>query len=169
MRGDLYAQDNLLNQVNQIEQKGVGADIQLGAWDPDRGTWDDVEITQPGAAPIQVSTFSGYGDAYPGDPVDTTPDPGTPADPGDGTDTPVAQTYRIGDGMGGQPPNPDVSNIQNELATLGYQVGVDGMYGQQTAAAVSDFQHSNNLPVTGEADPDTQQLLAQQAASQQGN
>jgi len=164
MKGDMYAQDNLLNQVNQIEQKGVGADIQLGSWDPDRGTWDDVEITQPGVNPIPVSTFSGYGDAYPGDPVDT-----TPGDPGDGTDAPVAQTYRIGDGMGGQPPNAEVSNIQSELATLGYQVGADGMYGRQTAAAVSDFQQANNLPATGEADPDTQQLLAQQAASQQGN
>jgi hypothetical protein len=61
----MYAQDDLLSEVNRLELKGVGADLHLGAWDPMRGTWDNIEVTQPGAAPIPVQAIGGYGDPYP--------------------------------------------------------------------------------------------------------
>jgi hypothetical protein len=64
MRGDIYAQDDLLNQVNAIERKGVGADLQLGNWDPIRGTWDNIAVVQPGLAPIGVQTFNAYTDQF---------------------------------------------------------------------------------------------------------
>ena len=48
-----------------------------------------------------------------------------------------------------------VSELQNYLRTIAaYRdnipvIGVDGIYGQQTALAVSAFQHGASLPVTG--------------------
>jgi hypothetical protein len=65
MRGDVYAQDELLNEVNALDRKGLGADLQLGAWDPSRGTWDQINVVQPGAPPIQVGIFGGYDDQFP--------------------------------------------------------------------------------------------------------
>jgi hypothetical protein len=65
MRGDIYAQDKLLSEVNQIEKKGVGADIRLNGWNADRGTWDDVEIVQPGQPSIPINVFGGYKDEFP--------------------------------------------------------------------------------------------------------
>lgn len=54
-----------------------------------------------------------------------------------------------------------ISELQNYLRTIAaYRdnipvIGVDGIYGQQTALAVSAFQHSAGLPVTGITDLDT--------------
>lgn len=54
-----------------------------------------------------------------------------------------------------------VSELQNYLRTIAaYRdsipaIGVDGIYGQHTALAVSAFQHSAGLPVTGITDLDT--------------
>jgi len=60
-----------------------------------------------------------------------------------------SQYYAPGPGQGGL-----VYNIQMSLARLGYDPGpVDGVYGQQTADAISQFQHANRLPVTGEPSP----------------
>jgi hypothetical protein len=52
MRGDIYAQNELLNQVNTLENKGVGADLNLGNWNPLRGTWDNITITPDPGDPI---------------------------------------------------------------------------------------------------------------------
>ena len=47
-----------------------------------------------------------------------------------------------------------VANIQMSLTRLGYNPGpVDGVYGRQTADAISQFQHANRLPVTGQPSP----------------
>lgn len=51
MRFDRYAQDELLNEVNDGEIKGIGADLYLGNWDPDRGTWDDIQIVPNDGTP----------------------------------------------------------------------------------------------------------------------
>lgn len=54
-----------------------------------------------------------------------------------------------------------ISELQNYLRTIAaYRdnvpvIGVDGIYGQHTALAVSAFQHGANLPVTGITDLDT--------------
>ena len=48
-----------------------------------------------------------------------------------------------------------VLEIQQALATTGYYRGVvDGLYGPQTKKAISDYQRSEGLSVTGEASED---------------
>jgi hypothetical protein len=65
MRGDRYAQDELLGEVNADELKGVGADIQLNGWNPERGTWDDIQIVPgDGSGSIQIPVYD-YGDPPP--------------------------------------------------------------------------------------------------------
>ena len=66
MQGDVYAQDQLLSTINQYDQKGVGADLNLNNWDPIRGTWDSIQITQNYGQPL-----------YPGQPgqVEAPPPP----------------------------------------------------------------------------------------------
>jgi hypothetical protein len=65
MKGDRYAQDELLSEVDSAETKGIGADIQLNSWDPDRGTWDDIEITpNDGSANIPITAYD-YDDPAP--------------------------------------------------------------------------------------------------------
>ena len=60
-----------------------------------------------------------------------------------------SQYYGPGPGPGGL-----VYNIQLSLTRLGYNPGpVDGIYGRQTADAISQFQHANRLPVTGQPSP----------------
>lgn len=50
----------------------------------------------------------------------------------------------------------DVYRLQERLIELGHDPGpVDGIYGQQTAAAVRAFQAASGLPVTGSVDADT--------------
>ena len=47
--------------------------------------------------------------------------------------------------------------LQQKLIALGYMSGeADGVYGKDSATAVSTFQSSVGLPATGEADPETQ-------------
>ncbi len=61
MRGDRYSQDELLSAVNVDDRKGVGADIQLGNWNPDNGTWDNINIVPNDgtpAIPIPVYNFA---------------------------------------------------------------------------------------------------------------
>lgn len=51
MRGDVYAQNELLSEIRQ-EQSGYGATLFLGnGWDPDRGTWNTVEVVSPEPPP----------------------------------------------------------------------------------------------------------------------
>jgi len=62
MKGDLYAQDELLHEIDQLEKKTVGADLQLKQWDPNRGTWGDVEIVQTGSPPINIKVYGANDD-----------------------------------------------------------------------------------------------------------
>ncbi len=60
----------------------------------------------------------------------------------------------------------DVKQLQSALAQGGFAVGaIDGIYGNQTAAAVRLFQASRGLPQTGMADDAT--LQAMKATTQQ--
>jgi hypothetical protein len=72
MRGDIYAQDELLSMVknaedfqNQVNPNPNGsADLFLGNWDPGIGTWDNKEIDAPGVPPGQgnsVPTYDSFG------------------------------------------------------------------------------------------------------------
>lgn len=45
--------------------------------------------------------------------------------------------------------------VQRRLASYGYSVVVDGVFGPQTARALRHWQHANQLPVTGLADAAT--------------
>ncbi len=66
----------------------------------------------------------------------------------------------------------EVSNLQYTLYELGYYTGaVDGIYGDSTAKAVSEFQSNNGLAVTGVADSATLAIVFSSSAvpSQQMN
>lgn len=55
---------------------------------------------------------------------------------------------------------PEVKNLQYRLIELYYLSGKDdGIYGNMTASAVSDFQKAVSLPITGIADEETQSAL----------
>ncbi len=60
-----------------------------------------------------------------------------------------SQYYAPGPGAGGL-----VYNTQLSLQRLGYDPGApDGVFGRQTSDAISQFQHANRLPVTGQPSP----------------
>lgn len=62
----------------------------------------------------------------------------------------LADTHKKGDG------DPDIVNIQRRLKDLGYlNFRPTGKYGDMTVNAVSSFQSTNSLPVTGVVDKDT--------------
>lgn len=48
-----------------------------------------------------------------------------------------------------------VSELQQALVDHGYELDVDGIFGDETDAAVRDFQESNDLDVDGVAGPET--------------
>ena len=58
MGGDMYAQDQLLSDINLMEKKGVGADLNLGTWNPGKGTWDNMNVEETGIYPIPISTYN---------------------------------------------------------------------------------------------------------------
>lgn len=66
----------------------------------------------------------------------------------------------------GPPPGPGgniVYDTQASLTRLGYDPGpVDGVYGQRTADAISQFQVYNHLPVDGRPSPALLNLMVQQ-------
>src|SRR5262245_50800296 len=67
----------------------------------------------------------------------------------------------------GPPPGPGggglVYDTQAALARLGYDPGpVDGMYGQRTADAISQFQVYNRLPVDGRPSPALLDMMVRQ-------
>ena len=65
-----------------------------------------------------------------------------------------------------QPPGPGgnlVYDTQASLTRLGYDPGpVDGVFGQRTADAISQFQVYNRLPVDGRPSPALLDLMVQQ-------
>jgi hypothetical protein len=68
MRGDIYAQDALLSQVqtaeNSLNQQNFNPDaatLNFGNWDPNIGTWDNKEIDAPGMAAQPVQTYDSFG------------------------------------------------------------------------------------------------------------
>jgi hypothetical protein len=65
MRGDLYGQDELLSQINSLDKKGSAADINLRAWSPERGTWDNMEVVQQEKMPFAIHTFGAAADSFP--------------------------------------------------------------------------------------------------------
>lgn len=60
----------------------------------------------------------------------------------------------------------EVKKLQQSLAAAGYAVDVDGIYGDQTAAAVRKYQQDNGLSVDGMAGDQTLGKLYQTAATQ---
>jgi hypothetical protein len=66
----------------------------------------------------------------------------------------------------GPPPGPGgnlVYDTQASLSRLGYDPGpVDGVFGQRTADAISQFQVYNRLPVDGRPSPALLDLMVQQ-------
>jgi hypothetical protein len=65
MRGDIYAQDQLMSRTTNFEVGGPGAaTLNLGNWNPILGTWDNSVITPaPGdpTPPIPVEPFDRFG------------------------------------------------------------------------------------------------------------
>jgi N-acetylmuramoyl-L-alanine amidase len=59
----------------------------------------------------------------------------------------------------------DVLDVQERLAALGFWPGeVDGQMGPRTKSAIRDFQDQNRLPITGELDQRTREVLESDAA-----
>lgn len=61
-----------------------------------------------------------------------------------------------------------VRQIQAGLANRGLNIGVDGLYGSKTRAAIEAFQKKHGLEVTGRPDPAVLQTLKQVGAFTQG-
>ena len=63
--------------------------------------------------------------------------------------------------LGGMDPISSATGVQGRLNNLGFYCGaVDGIIGPHTRGAISEFQASQNLTVTGEMDDDTRKALA---------
>lgn len=52
-----------------------------------------------------------------------------------------------------------VSELQEALVELGYDIAVDGIFGDDTHAAVVDFQSNNGLDADGIVGPNTWEAL----------
>jgi peptidoglycan hydrolase-like protein with peptidoglycan-binding domain len=52
-----------------------------------------------------------------------------------------------------------VENLQQALVDAGYDIEVDGVFGEATEAAVVDFQSSNGLDADGVVGPNTWRAL----------
>lgn len=66
LRGNLDAQNTFLEIVDGGDRKGTGTDLKLGAWNPDTGTFDSIEV-------LPALTDPGNGT-----PIDTYPDANAP-------------------------------------------------------------------------------------------
>ena len=55
--------------------------------------------------------------------------------------------------------SPYIADLQNMLIRKGARIAADGNFGPATEAAVKDFQTKSKLPVTGQLDTDTLNLL----------
>ncbi len=139
LRGDIYAQDELLNSVYRSEA-GYGAGIVLNNWDPNLGTWGNIELTQPGCAPVTINTFPNYNDQYPTDgnvpppggdvplpPTDPTPPGGDqPPPPADGSDhAPRYRIVQLGDTLSGIAQD-DINIAVNQGHDTGFNNDLNG-------------------------------------------
>lgn len=62
--------------------------------------------------------------------------------------------------------NPDeIKTVQSNLKQAGYRVSVDGVWGQQTKAALKEYQKAKQLNVSGKVDADTRSSLGLPAAT----
>jgi N-acetylmuramoyl-L-alanine amidase len=62
--------------------------------------------------------------------------------------------------LGGMDPISSATGVQGRLNNLGFYCGpVDGIIGPHTRGAISEFQASQNLTVTGQMDDDTRKAL----------
>jgi hypothetical protein len=62
--------------------------------------------------------------------------------------------------LGGMDPISSTTGVQGRLNNLGFHCGaVDGMIGRKTRHAITEFQTSQNLTVTGEIDDNTREAL----------
>jgi len=52
-------------------------------------------------------------------------------------------------------PDPATKDMQNKLSQLGYDIGVDGIFGGGTEKTLEQFQLEHDLPMTGRLTPDT--------------
>ncbi len=66
--------------------------------------------------------------------------------------TPVVAQPRIIEQFGDINSPQNIRAIQNALNRLGYNIRVDGVFGDETRSTILNFQRANNLPVTGVID-----------------
>lgn len=75
LRGNLDAQNTLLDLVDQNDRKGAGTDLKLGAWNPDTGTYEEIEVlpalTDPGSG-TPIDTYDKADAEQPDGVIDTT-------------------------------------------------------------------------------------------------
>ncbi len=75
LRGNLDAQNTLLEIVDGGDRKGTGTDLKLGAWNPNTGTFDSIEVlpalTDPGSG-TQIDTYPDANAVQPDGVIDTT-------------------------------------------------------------------------------------------------
>lgn len=64
-----------------------------------------------------------------------------------------ASSFALGD------QSSEIAEIQEQLASLGYDVTADGAYGSATVAAVKSFQQANGMSVDGEVGSETYYAL----------
>jgi N-acetylmuramoyl-L-alanine amidase len=62
---------------------------------------------------------------------------------------------------------PEVESIQRDLASLGYVIAADGVFGDATDAAVRLCQKENGVDVDGIVGPETRAAIAQQSQDEQ--
>jgi peptidoglycan hydrolase-like protein with peptidoglycan-binding domain len=137
---DGYRDDNLLLYAKAAELGGYlqVADWATDAWDrPEWFEYDGVHLTEEGVRGL--TTFIAEG-------VDVVLDGGS-------LNPDLVPWSELGDGSDG----PAVAVVQRALLDNGVtEVGViDGLYGEQTSAAVEAFQEQRDLPVTGTVDDTT--------------
>ena len=73
------------------------------------------------------------------------------------------EILKLGDGFEGKKEllNDDVKKLQKSLKDLGYEIDVDGDFGEKTKAALEEFQTKNGLKVDGIFGPDTNKIMNQ--------
>jgi peptidoglycan hydrolase-like protein with peptidoglycan-binding domain len=86
---------------------------------------------------------------------------------GDDESTTVTETTTVTDTSASETPaGPAVAELQQVMTTLGYYSGpIDGIYGDETTAAVEAMQEDLGVPVDGIYGPETHDALGDEAAA----